>query len=204
MLWSSFFPEVLIYAEGCPQPLLEMKARQTAIEFFQRTRAWVEWLDPVLSFAGAVEYDFDIPAGSDVARIEKATVEGKEIPIISYRDAPHDWTRQDLVVQGVVTRDLKTFTLGNAVPSGQQIQIQVSLTPSRTSTGIPNDLFDKYRDDIVHGICSKVLALPSMSFFKPDVASIEHAFFEAAIASNSVDSWRGMTANTPRSRVKFC
>lgn len=204
MLWSSFYPELRIFAGSASEPLLEAKTRQAAIEFFQRTRAWVEWLDPATSFEGLVEYDFDIPSQSDVARVERATVDGKPIVIQSYRDAPHDWTRSDLVNQGLVTRDLKTFRLGNAVASGQVIQVQVALTPSRTSAGMPDDLFEKYKDDIVHGARSKLLEISSTTFYQPDVAGREFALFESAIATNAVDAWRGMTANTPRARVKLC
>jgi len=204
MLWSAFYPELRIFAGAASEPLLEAKTRQAAIEFFQRTRAWVEWLDPVTSFDGLVEYDFDIPAGSDVARVERATVDGEPIVIQSYRDAPHDWSRTDLASQGLVTRDLKIFRLGNSVAAGLVIQVQVSLTPSRTATGLPDDLFEKYKDDIVHGALSKLLEISSTTYYQPDVAGRKFAQFEAAIASNAVDAWRGMTANTPRARVKFC
>jgi hypothetical protein len=202
-LWSAFLPEILTFAIGCPIPLAEAKLRQAAIEFFQRTRAWVEWLDPVTSVAGSVEYDLDLPTGSDVARVEKSTVDGKPIDIISYRDASYDWTRLDLTSQGIVSRDLKTFRLGQAVAAGLTIQVQVALTPSRTSTGIPDDLYDKYVDDIVHGARYRVLMTPDTTFYKPDLAGIEKALFEAAIGTNAVDAWRGQTANTPRARVKF-
>lgn len=204
MLWSSFYPELRTFAGGASEPLLELKTRQAAIEFFQRTRAWVEWLDPVISLDGLVEYDFDIPVGSDVARVERATVDGAPVVIQSYRDAPHDWSRADLVNQGVVSRDLKTFRLGNAVAAGLLIQVQVALTPSRTATGLPDDLFDKYKDDIVHGARSKLLEIPNTTFYQPDVAGREFALFEAAIDGNAVSAWRGLTGNTPRARVKFC
>ena len=203
MLWSAFYPEVLTYAMSCPHLVVDAKVREAAIEFFQRTRAWVEWLDPVIALDGQIEYDFDVPIGSDVSRVERATVDGKPIDIISYRAAPNDWTRVDLPDQGIVSRDLTTFRLGNAVAAGLSIQVQVTLTPSRTSTGIPDDLFDKYHYDIAHGAKAKVLAIAGAEFYKPDVAMLEHTMFESAIATNNVDAWRGFTANTPRARVKF-
>lgn len=202
-LWSAFLPDILTFAIGCPQPVAEAKTRQAAIEFFKRTRAWVEWLDPVTSMAGAVEYDLDLPTGSDVVRVEKSTVDGTPIDITSYRDAPYDWTRLDLESQGLVSRDLKTFRLGQAVAADLTIQVQVVLTPSRASIGIPDDLFDRYVDDIVHGARYRVLMTPDTPFYKPELAGTEKSLFDAAIATNSVDAWRGQTANTPRARVKF-
>ena len=175
MLWSAFYPELLIFTGSAPIPLLEMKARQAAIEFFQRSRTWVEWLDPALSLEGSVEYDFDIPSQSDVARVERATVDGKPIEILSYRDIPHDWASVDVDRQGLVSRDLKIFRLGQVVAAGLEIRVQVALTPSRASTGLPDDLFDKYRDDIVHGALSKLLALPSLESYNPEMAKIGRA-----------------------------
>lgn len=203
-LWSEFMPEVLTYAVGCPTPLAEAKLRQAAIEFFARTRAWVEWLDPATSIAGLVEYDFDIPTGSDVARVERATLDGEPIEIVSYRSADHDWSRVDLPNQGLVSRDLTTFRLGTAVVAGLALQVQVTLTPSRTSVGIPDDLYDKYVDDIVHGARYRVLMTPDTPFYKPDLAGIEKSLFDAAVDVNAVAAWRGFTANTPRASVKFC
>jgi len=204
MLWPSLFPEIATFAMGCPNPLLEAKLRQAAIEFLERTRAWVEWLDPATSYEGVLEYDFDLPAGTDVVRVERATLDGEPIEIVSYRDADHDWLRQPMLEQGVLSRDLKTFCLGVSVASGALIQIQAALKPSRNATGIPDDLADKYRDDIVHGARYLVLSMPGTPFYKPDTAAVERALFEGAIASRSVQAWRGHTANTPRARVKLC
>ena len=203
MLWSDFLPELITFATGCPNPTAESKARQAAVKFFRRTRAWVEWLEPVTSIAGAVEYNFVTPAGADVVRVEQATLAGKAISVLSYRDAPHDWARKDLTEQGLVSRNRKTFRLGQAVAAGQLIQAQVALIPSQTSTGIPDDLFEKYVDDIAHGARAKILSIPGTKFYSPDISMLEQAAFELSIVANSVDAWRGHTANTRRSRVTF-
>lgn len=38
----------------------------------------------------------------------------------------------------------------------------------------------------------------------PDIFMLEQSAFESSIATKSVDAWRGLTKNTPRSRVNFC
>lgn len=203
MLWSDFLPELITFATGCPNPTAESKTRQAAIEFFRRTRAWTEWLDPVTSIAGAVEYDFDVPTGADVTRVERATVAAKPIAVLSYRDATYDLARKDLSEQGLVSRDRKTFRLGQAVAAGQLIQVQAALIPSRASTGIPDDLFDRYVDEIAHGARARILSIPGTPFYNPDMAMLEDAAFASSMAKNSVDAWRGHTANTTHSRVTF-
>lgn len=204
VLWSAFYPDLVPSVLGCPDPMLEKQTRFAAIEFLRRTRAWVEWLDPVTSVAGLVEYDFDLPTGADVARVEQATVDGKPIFILSYRDAPHDWTRKDLADQGLVSRDRRTFRLGNSVAAGLLLQVQAALVPSRTSTGLPDDLFDLYSTAISAGILARLLATLGATFYQPDLALLKKSEFDAAINVFAVDSWRGHTANTPRARVSFC
>lgn len=202
MLWSAFYPDLLPVVPGCPDPLLEKQTRIAAIEFLRRTRAWVEWLDPVTSIEGLAEYDFDLPTGADVVRVVRATLDGNPIDVVSFRDAIYDPARQDMPDQGVVSRDLKTFRLGVSVAAGLPIQIQAAMVPSRNSTGIPDDLFEKYRDDIAHGALAKILALPE--FFKPELLVLERGYFEAAINTCAVDAWRGHTGNTPRARLRMC
>lgn len=205
MLWSAFMPELMTFAYGCPIPLAESKARQAAIEFFRRTRAWVEWLYPVTSIASSSsEYYMEPPSGADVIRIERATINGTKIPVVSFRDVAQDWERQALSDLQLVSRDLKTFRLGGTAAAGLLIQVQAALIPSRTSTGIPDDLFEKYIDDIAHGARAKILSIPGTTFYNPDIFMLEQSAFESSIATKSVDAWRGFTKNTTRSRVNFC
>ena len=204
MLWSAFVPYMAPYAPSCPNPLLEAEARRAAIRFFRRTRAWVEWLDPVLSKDGAVEYDLDVPTGADVVRVERATLGGNLISILSFRDAPKDWTRADLADQGLVSSaNRKTFVLGNSVAAGQTLQVQVALAPSLSATSLPDDLFELHGLDIANGALSAILAVPGAEFYQPDLAMRKGALFEGAINVVSVDAWRGFTASTPRVKTKF-
>jgi len=205
MLWSAFVSYLAPSAPSCPNPLLEVEARRAAIRFFRRTRAWVEWLDPVLSKDGAAEYDLDVPTGADVVRVERATLGGNPLPVLSFRDAPKDFASSDLASQGLVSSaNRKTFVLGNAVAAGLACQVQVALAPGLTSTGLPDDLFELHGLDIANGALSAILAVPGVEFFQPDLAALKGAHFEAAINAVSVDAWRGFTASTPRVKTKFC
>ncbi len=203
MLWSAFVPYLAPYAAACPNPLLEAEARRAAIRFFRRTRAWVEWLDPVQSMEGKAEYDLDVPTGADVVRVERATLGGNPLPVLSFRDIPKDFASSDLASQGLLSANRKTFVLGNAVVAGLTLQVQVALAPSLSATGLPDDLFELHGLDIANGALSTILALPGAGFYQPDLAKLKGAHFEGAINAVSVDAWRGFTASTPRVKTKF-
>lgn len=204
MLWSAFMPELMTFATGCPVPVAEAKARLAAIEFFRRTRAWVEWLDPVTSTASATaEYDLEVPSGADVVRIEQASIDGIALLVASPRDGGKDVEREDTSEVQLISRNLKSFRLGGLPIAGRVIRVQTALLPSRTSTGIPDDL-EMYVDDIVRGARAKLLSIPGTEFYNPDSFMLEQSAFESAIAAKSVNAWRGLTKNTPRARVNFC
>lgn len=139
MLWSAFVPLLAPYAAACPNPLLEAEARRAAIRFFRRTRAWVEWLDPVLSMEGKAEYDMDVPTGADVVRVERATLGGNPLAILSFRDAPRILLA--LIWQAKAWSAPTVKPLCWAMPS---LQVQVALAPSLSATGLPDDLFLAY------------------------------------------------------------
>lgn len=205
MLWSDFLPELLTMATDCPIPVAESKTRQAAIAFFRRTRAWVEWLEPVITIDAALaEYDLEAPHDADVVRIEQASMDGHRLAVASTRDLAQDWERQAMTDLQLISRDLKTFRLGGLPNAGRVIRVQASLIPSRASKGMPNDLFDKYVDDIAHGARAKILSIPGTTFYNPDIAMLEQFAFESSIAAKAVDAWRGLTKHTPRSRVNFC
>lgn len=205
MLWSAFMPELMTYAVGCPYPLAESCARLAAIEFFRRTRAWVEWLEPVTTAASdAAEYDMEPPIGADVLRLEQALIDTSPLLITSPRMVALDWERQALSALQLVSRDLNTFRLGGTASAGRLVRVQAALMPSRLSTGIPDELYEKYADDIVHGARARILVIPGTAFYNPDLGMLERAAFESAMDSRAVDSWRGLTQSTPRARVNFC
>ena len=203
--WDAWLPYVMVYAPSAPIPLVEQEVRRASHEFFRRTRAWVEWLEPVLSSATPLtEYAFTPPIGTDVVRIEQATIDGNQVPISSSREIAQDWERQAMDAVQLVSRDLKTFRLGGIGADGSVVRVQAALVPSIASDGIPDELFEKYVDDIAHGVRAKIAAIPETPFYNPDLYMVERSAFEAAIAAKSVDAWRGLTKNTRRVRLNLC
>lgn len=191
--WSKFLPHLVPSAQNCSDPQAFQALRESAREFFKRTRIWREWLDATTTRAGAPDYDFEIPAGTTVVRIERARLDGREIPILSPNCASND--------VGVLSRDRVLFTLNRQATPGQQVLVEASLMPSRMAPGIPEELFEQHYQDIVQGAIARIATLPL--FRDPEMARLASLNFEAAIASKAVEAWRGSTGNTPRARVRW-
>lgn len=83
--WASFYPRIMVHVPGCSIPLLDQELRIAASTFFDMTRAWSDWLDPITTQAGIAEYDLDAPSGARIVRLERARIDGQDLTILPFR-----------------------------------------------------------------------------------------------------------------------
>ncbi len=201
--WSAFYPDVLVYVPGCPDPLLDQALRDAAIEFFQRTRTWVQWLDPVVATAALRQYELDLPTGAEVVRIEQATRNGRPLEVQGFRSLPADPTLATGDDMALVSADRVEIVLTQAAASRDRIQVFASLMPTRTAASLPDQLVAEYRHAIAEGAKHRLLRIPG-PLSKPQAAKEAKDLFEAAVASTSVAAWRSHTNATPRATPRWC
>jgi len=162
------------------------------------------WLDAVTVSAGTRTYDLDLPQDAQVVRMEKATVNGQPLDVMSITQLNTDIDTDPIDKPGLTTVDRSTFTVTEGYPDGAQIKVRVSLMPTRSAYGIPDELFYRYSEDIVQGAKAKLMLYPNTDFYNEKLAFIAAAEFESAINNKAVDVWRGGTGKTPRARLRLC
>jgi len=197
-LWSEFHPHLFVSVMGCSIPLADHEIRNAAIDFLTRTRAWCVWLDPITTVADVREYDFELPSNSDVVRVERATVGGNPVTVSSYRSSITNPATSASGSGELYTVDTKTFVLTDSYSAGQSLEIQASLRPSRTATGIENFLFDQFYLNILEGAKARLLSLSGTPFYNPQLAQDCKVAFEDAIVNKKLHDWRGNTATRRR------
>jgi hypothetical protein len=204
-LWSAFHTRLMPRVIGCPVPLANAELRNAAAEFFDRTRAWRQWLDPMVTYEAAKEYDLDLPTGAQVVRIESATLDGAPYAIQGAFSLIAD-PRQSSngLPAGLSSEDRCTLVLANALPAGQHLQIQASLLPSESSTGIPDHLHAQYADAILNGALYRIRSLAGYDFSDDARGAIAMAAFEREIGRVQGLVVRSNTNVMPRSRVQWC
>lgn len=202
--WDQWFPLVLVHVRGAPDPLVNQALCRAAREFFKRTRVWTEWLeaDPA-SGTSTTEYDFALPPGSELVRVEQATVNGNPLAVQSYRQLVKDWTVHQVDGPSLVSRDLVSFHLGGSFAAADSVQAQASLMPSLSAKGIPDAYASRYQDAIAEGAKAILLMVPG-EFQEPNAAQLAKAMFDKAINEAAVDAYRSHTNNVPRSNPKWC
>lgn len=203
--WDYWHSELLVHVPGAPNPLIAQSLRKAAREFFKRTRAWNEWLDPLTTVNQlGYEYDFELPCESELIRIEQATLNSNPLNIEPYRQVTSDWTKNVIGGGALISKDLLSFNLSGYPVAKNKVQVQVSLRPSKTATGIPDHLADRYLEELSSGAKSLLMLVPGTSFFNPDLAIVARNEFDAGMASASVNSYRGHTNVVPRAQPKWC
>lgn len=204
--WSSFYPDVLAHVAGAPLPVVDLALVKAAREFFDRTGAWKEWLSPVTTTTapsvGTNSYAFALPTGSEIVTIERATNNGQDFDVAIYDQVPADPVYFANLTAAVASLDLISFRALASMPAGQSIQVHCKLRPSKSSTGIPDYLFNQHCEAIADG-AKKILMLTPGAFFNPDLASVASGEFEAAVGKAHTRAYMGRTSTVPRPKSKW-
>ena len=162
--YSSLVKEVLPYVPMCPDTLVEQNIRAAAIEFCERSKAYILDMDPFTTISGVYEYDFEIPSGTEVHQILYMTEDGNDLDPISPRSLElnyPDWRDRTGNPHVYLQKTPTTFWVV-PVPSGsRQVIVSVALKPSRTSNNIDTTISNQYRDAIIYGALYRLLRMPS-------------------------------------------
>lgn len=204
--WDLWFPEVLVSVPGCPDPLVRQALNRAARDFLHRTRAWCEWLEPVVNSSTELDaqYDFEVPNGSEIVVMEYATINGKPLRQHTLRTINRDMPRFDAPQPGMYSEDRQVFSVTGGVPPGQQIQIRATLKPTLTASGIPDYLANQHFEAIASGALAVLLSKRGTPFSDLSTAAIEASKFEAAIGSARAAVYMGHTTTMPRNKLKMC
>jgi hypothetical protein len=202
--WSYFHARLMPRVMGCPVPVANAELRNAAYEFFERTRAWRQWLDWFVVSADVREYDIDVPPGTAVIRLEQATKDGNPMGVEGAFAIGKDPLQYTVSGDSLSSLDRATIVLSGLVPAGAKIQLQASLGPSPDATGIPDHLAQQYADAILAGALFRIRTIPKQSFTDVESASVDIAKFTGEIGRVQALAWRSHTNTQPRSRVRWC
>lgn len=201
--WDHWMPDLMIHEPTAPDPLIRQLLCRSAREFFRRTKAWTEWLDPLTSLAGAgLEYAIAAPVGAKVLSIDRATVGAQPLAVLPKEQAPTDWASNPSGFGRVLITDTVSAWLMGEFAAGEIVQIHANLLPELSAAGIPDSLADAYLEAIAAGAKALLFVMPA--YFKPDLATHAKAEFETAIGLHAALAYRSHTTQTPRATPKWC
>ena len=186
--YESLVREILPYVPGCPDSVVESNLRAATIEFCEKTKAYVQDLDPITTISGVYEYDFDQPTGTSVHSILWMTHDGDDLDPISPRSLElnyPDWRDRSTKPQVYLQKNADTFWVipipNSKVVNG--IHLSVALKPTRTTNNISTAFSNDYRDGIIFGTLYRLLRIPARAWSDPSAASDYLGLFNEQVSA---------------------
>lgn len=173
---SAFFPRILPYLPGCPEPLAAQVLIDAAIEFCDSSLVLRQNLDTFNTVVGRVQYDLDAPSAQhDINRVMGVTLDGKELVAGMSEALRGDMPTAPAKPRGFYTdRTDSVFTLMLSPPPDKvySVLVNVTLSPARTATQLDDDLYNTWINPIVSSAIAQAMQIPGQPFSNPAQAQI--------------------------------
>ena len=206
---SDFFPRVLPYALGCPEPTLAQAIVDAAIAFCEDSMVLREPLDLIQTEAGVDHYDLDAPPQQAVARVMDVYRDG--VRLKSVLEDANRGTRTDRQSQPDSYRTTRAGSVFQLVlmpvpDRAYTVQVEAAMRPARGATQLEDDLLDRWVEAVSAGAISRLTAMPGQPYTSMETAAAYHAkaiwLANKARIEGSVGRMRGTQTVTPRPFVR--
>lgn len=186
VLWSSWQMDIMPHVAQCPAPLIEHELKRAAQLFFQQSRAWQVTLNPVSRLAN--DADVVVPMDSsdqELVRVESARWNGKPLEPRTADEMDQrfvdDWRDHSGTPEAYIQITPGVMTLYPVPADAGTLTLRVSVRPSETATGIPDDLAARFRDALATGAKSRLMLYQGKPWSAPDMGLALSAAFESNI-----------------------
>lgn len=177
--FADFLAHVLPYVGGCSIPLAELHLRGICGDFCSHAPIVQLTLDPIDLVAGQVEYDVDVPNGTDVALILDASYHGRALGCMKTGDAPLTAAPRIAAPSAYRQGSGNAFTL-DAAPAADEpgvLVLQVATKPSKNTRQVADILLNDYGYEIGMGAVGRLMMIPGHPFSNPGLAPVYTATY---------------------------
>lgn len=207
--WSYWLPDLMPHVPGCPRLLAEHELRRAAQAFFRQTRAWKITEAPLaIPALTATVPVAPADAGQQLVRIESAWWDGKPMEPVTaeqldggYADDWQSHTGTPTHYLQLVPGEIRLYPLPL---SGGSLKLRMSVMPSDASTGLPDDLADRYVDEMHVGAKSRLMLYPGKPWTNPELAGVYGQAFNALVNQATAEAARAYAQARLPSRVNWC
>lgn len=200
-LLSDFYPRILPYVVGCPDPVAEQALRDTAISFCDSTMVIHEQLTAFNTMVSTAEYTLSAPSADEtVSRVLEVSVDGRAIRPIPSTDAFGLLSQSGAPVYFYTTRvgsQLK-LVLYPTPDKAYTIAVDAALRPTRTATQVQDDLYNQWIDTLAAGAVSRIASMPGQSFTDMQLAAFKQSEFYTGVTRARIDGRTGRLKGSAR------
>lgn len=204
---SQFFPRLLPYVVGCPEPLAQQALLDSAIEFSRRSQVVTANLDFVTVIEGTSNYELDAPNNQvAIDQVLKVWYDGTLMSpapfetataLFNPAGAPRYFYGQEID---------EVFNL-SLLPAPERtvrngLLVRVSLRPTRSATQVYDILYDRHVEGVVAGAMAILMAIPDQPFSDLKMAMVQEAKARALANNARFDSMHGRVQSSLSVRMR--
>lgn len=189
---ETFLPEILPDVPGCPSDMAIRALRNTLIEFCEKSFIYQETLDPLTALEDETDYDLDPPKGYRIQKIMKMWYLGSEMQPLApddiglpdaYRVNISGYTASKGPPAGYTQKDVDTLSI---LPIPDQkyanaITIRVALVPLRSTTEVPDFLYELWSETLGFGTKARLMLNPGKPYSNAESATYNQARFVSGL-----------------------
>jgi len=188
--------DVLPDVPGCTNELAINALRNAAIELYTKSWIYTQACDPQDTVIGQAEYDLDTFNQYKLIGLVSASIDDAAIVpvgVTSLNRSNLRWQDDTGLPTNYLTYDYTTIRLYPIPDRVSTLNVTVALTPSKTSTGVENFIYDLYSEQLAAGAKARLMLIPNKPFTDNNTSREYRAQFAAAITDAK---WRGYKSLT--------
>jgi hypothetical protein len=209
---TTLIPDASVEAADAPEPLIEQKLRDAAIEFCRESFFWQETIRSRPAVAARIDYTLEAPVeGAQIISILAMRHNGELLVAKAPGELDRHWPDWSVMrgpqARVFVPRAPNRFTLvpQPTVSDGRGLtDIRIALAPTYTAAELPEVLVDGHREAIVSGALYRLLRMPGRAWTNGDLAAVHLQAFDEAVGlakAETLSGWSPASATVRIARV---
>lgn len=200
--YEMFLDEVSPYVNHCSEIAMLNAIKNACIQFCEESTYLRDTPDGETIVAGQGEYELDYPSKYEVSRIIEAHIGHNQLKPANEETLAHmygpDW-RTTTGGPGFYMVEDPCAILITPIPSVatvERLKYTLALKPSRSSTAIDRQIWERWAEVISHGARARLYETPGQPYYDPEAALRYRKWFESGIGEAKQEANRGRTNMT--------
>ena len=210
--WSAWLPDVLPHVKQCPVAIAEHEIKRAAQDLLQTSRAWSVLTAAQAVTAGQSTVTVDLVDPSiDLVRLETVWFDGVKLTPATPGELDVDEGSSWISKTGQPSRFIQ-LTPGflrlypaPAADATTGVTARCTVMPSEAADGLPDELANRYWDEIWTGARGKLMIYKDRPWSDPNIGAAYLGQFSSQKSAVLVSATlRGLGNARPRTRPRWC
>lgn len=182
MKYSDLASYVLLQVPNCPLFQIEQALRDSAIEFCEKTDAYLQEIEDIQLIAGVDEYDLSPPSGTVINHVLDILRDGQPLAPVGMRYI-HRKKDQGKPVAYTQT-DSNTLIFAPTPKDAETLKVFYSVKPSQNSSSVPDAIAKENTETLVHGALWRLYRIAGTPWSSMETAATYYEMFRRGMGAS--------------------